>query len=71
MANIRIEMDRGNGWEVRQEGEIIAITSEHLVAQLPHYAIQYPHRAFLDGALIAEARRPHGRRGKVVIVRHA
>ena len=37
---------------------------------LPAYAIQYPHRAFIDGVLIAEAQRPHGRRGKVRMVRH-
>lgn len=69
MAHIVIEMDRGCGWETRQEGDI-AITADQLAAQMPHYAIQYPHRAFFDGALIAEAKRPHGRRGKVVLVRH-
>ncbi len=69
MAHVVIEMDRGAGWETRQEGAI-AITADQLAAQMPHYAIQYPHRAFLDGALIAEAQRPHGRRGKVVLVRH-
>jgi hypothetical protein len=70
MAHVVIEMDRGAGWEVRQQGEVADMTANHLVAQLPHYAIQYPHRAFLDGALIAEAQRPHGRRGKVRVVRH-
>ena len=69
MTTVRIEMDRGNGWETRQEGAV-AITAEDLANMLPAYAIQYPHRAFIDGVLIAEARRPHGRRGKVVLVRH-
>ena len=27
-------------------------------------------RAFIAGNLVAEARRPHGRRGKVLVVRH-
>jgi hypothetical protein len=70
MANVRIEMDRGAGWETRQEGALV-ITANQLAAQMPHYAIQYPHRAFLDGVLVAEAQRPHGRRGNVVLVRHA
>jgi hypothetical protein len=70
MAHLVIEMDRGMGWEVRQEGDVAGMTAEHLVAQLPHYAIQYPHRAFIDGVLVAEAQRPHGRRGKARLVRH-
>jgi hypothetical protein len=69
MAQIRIEMDRGMGWEVRQEGAA-DITADALVAMLPGYAIQYAHRAFIDGVLIAEAQRPHGVRGKARLVRH-
>ena len=69
MAQIRIVMDRGMGWETRQEGAA-DVTAEALADILPRYAMQYPHRAFLDGALIAEAQRPHGRRGKVRMVRH-
>ena len=53
MAHIRIEMDRGKGWEVRQEGEC-AVTSEALVAMLPQYAIQYRHRALIDGVVVGE-----------------
>ena len=68
MANIRIEMDRGAGWEVRQEGSAEGVTARDLVDYLPAFAIQYPHRAFLDGVLVAEAQRPHGRRGKTRIV---
>lgn len=70
MAQVRIEMDRGDGWEVRQEGAV-DLTAEALADMLPRYAIQYPHRAFIDGRLIAEALRPHGLRGKVRLVRHS
>lgn len=69
MAHIRIEMDRGEGWEVRQEGAV-DVTAAAMADMLPAYAIQYPHRVFLDGALVAEALRPHGLRGKVRLVRH-
>lgn len=54
MAHIRIEMDRGNGWEMRADGDA-QITADELRAQLPTYAIQYPHRAFLDGEIVGEA----------------
>jgi hypothetical protein len=70
MVYIKIEMDRGTAWETRQEG-LCDVTADQLVAKLPDYAIQYSHRAFLDGVLIAEALRPHGLRGKVRLVRHA
>ena len=53
MAHIRIEMDRGRGWEVRQEGDA-DVTAERLIEMLPAYAASYPHRAFLDGALVGE-----------------
>lgn len=69
MAQVRIEMDRGAGWEVRQEGAI-DVTADALADMLPAYAIQYPHRAFIDGNLVASATRPHGLRGKVRLVRH-
>lgn len=70
MAHVVIETDRGMGWEVRQAGAIDFITASELATYLRALAIQYPHRAFLDGILVAEARRPHGRRGKVLVVRH-
>lgn len=50
---IRIEMNRGKGWEVRQEGAA-TVTVEQIQAALPAYCIQYPHRAFIDGVLVAE-----------------
>jgi len=69
MAQVRIEMDRGAGWEVRQEG-VADVTADALADMLPSYAIQYPHRAFLNGDLVATATRPHGQRGKVRMLRH-
>ncbi|MCQ4161271.1 hypothetical protein NON00_15225 [Roseomonas sp. GC11] len=56
MAQLRIEFDRqdGQGWRVRSEGQFPG-TAEQVKAALPRYALQYPHRAFLDGVLVAEA----------------
>jgi len=54
MAHLTIEMDRGNGWEVRSEGDG-DFTADQVAASLSAYAIQYPHRAVLDGAVVAEA----------------
>jgi hypothetical protein len=54
MKTLTIEMDRGTGWEVRAEGAIPADTSTaRIQADLRAYAIQYPHRALLDGVEIA------------------
>ena len=69
MASIRIEMDRGNGWEVRQEGDA-NVTADDLALRAISYSISYPHRFFLDGALIASTTRPHGLLGKARLVRH-
>lgn len=54
MAHLTIEMDRGNGWEVRSEGDADC-TPEQIARSLPAYAIQYPHRALLDGVVVATA----------------
>lgn len=54
MATVRIEMDRGRGWEVRANGEA-DVTADQVRDQLSAYTIQYPHRAFLDGELVATA----------------
>lgn len=54
MATLRIEMDRGNGWELRGEGEFTG-TIDQIEKRLPAYAIQYPHRALLDGVVVATA----------------
>ncbi len=61
MAQVRIEMDRGMGWEVRQEGEV-AVTAEALVGMLPAYCVQYPHRALLDGVVVGECKPSKRRR---------
>jgi hypothetical protein len=53
MARIKIELNRGNGWQVRQEGDC-DVTEAALIAMMPSYAIQYPHRAFIDGKLVCE-----------------
>lgn len=58
---LRIEMDRGNGWELRGEGEFTG-TTEQITEQLPAYAIQYPHRALVDGEVIATAEPKRARR---------
>jgi hypothetical protein len=59
MAQVRIEIDRGKGWECRQEG-FAACTADDVAAMLPAYAIQYPHRAWLDGVVVANAE-PQGK----------
>lgn len=52
MAQFRIEVDRGNGWQIRAGGA--GATVEQIVAVLPSYCLQYPHRAYVDGVLVAE-----------------
>lgn len=51
IRNLRIEMDRGNGWELRAEGPSES-TMAQVKAALPGYAIKYPHRALIEGHLI-------------------
>jgi hypothetical protein len=54
MTTLRIEMDRGHGWELRAEGPFPAETpTARIEADLRTYAIQYPHRALLDGIEVA------------------
>jgi hypothetical protein len=53
---LTIEMDRGQGWEVRAEGKIPANTTTASITQnLRAYAIQYPHRALVNGRIVATA----------------
>ena len=58
MVSVRIEMDRGAGWETRQVGELdqdpAAIVAT-IKATLPGYCAQYPHRALVDGVIVATA----------------
>jgi hypothetical protein len=56
MRTLRIEMNRGHGWQLRAEGKIPAeVTAEQIERDLQEYAIQYPHRALLDGVEVARA----------------
>jgi hypothetical protein len=56
MRTLRIEMNRGHGWELRAEGKIPAeVTDELIRHDLQGYAIQYPHRALVDGVEVARA----------------
>jgi hypothetical protein len=56
MRTLRIEMHRGHGWQLRAEGKVPAeVTAEQITRDLQAYAIQYPHRALLDGVEIARA----------------
>jgi hypothetical protein len=56
MRTLRIEMNRGHGWELRGEGKIPAdVTTEQIQRDLREYAIQHPHRALIDGKEVARA----------------
>lgn len=65
MAHIRIELDRGAGWQLRQEGNM-PLSADQLAALLPGYCSQYPHRALIDGRVVAEVRRPRYLASKVL-----
>jgi hypothetical protein len=45
---LRIEMNRGHGWELRAEGPVPAETSTARIE-----AIQCPHSALIDGIEVA------------------
>jgi hypothetical protein len=63
MTTLTIEMDQGRGWEVRATGQIPADTSTaRITADLRAYALQYPHRALVDGRVVATAA-PAGAQG--------
>ena len=54
MSTLRVEIDKGDGWELRAEGYITTATSvDEIAADIRSYAIQHPHRAFLNGVLVA------------------
>jgi hypothetical protein len=56
MRTLRIEVNRGRGWKLRAEGKVSADTSVQQIARgLQAYAIQYPHRALIDGVEVARA----------------
>jgi hypothetical protein len=56
MRTLRIEMNRGHGWELRATGKIPTdVTAQQIRRDLQEYAIQYPHRALIDGVEVARA----------------
>lgn len=58
MVAVRIEMDRGAGWETRQAGELDqdrAAIIATIKATLPGYCVQFPHRALVDDVIVASA----------------
>ena len=56
MRTLRIEMYRANSWQLRGEGKISAeVTVEQITHELQEYAIQFPHRALIDGVEVARA----------------
>jgi hypothetical protein len=61
MPTLRIEIDRGHGWVLRSEGVFAGNVAE-IEPALSAYAMQYPHRALLDGAVVATAEPKRGRR---------
>jgi hypothetical protein len=60
MAQIRIEMDRGRGWELRAAFEA-ELGAAQVADKLGSYALQYPHRALIDDILVATAQPVLGR----------
>lgn len=58
MPHVTIEIDRGNGWQVRCAGETDA-TPDQMRTALRDYALQYPHRVIVgDLLLVALPRGP-------------
>lgn len=49
-------MNRGRGWELRAEGKIPAeVSIGQIQRELRDYAIQYPHRALIDGVEVGRS----------------
>lgn len=63
--DVRIDMDRGDGWMTRCGGTTY-VSLDALLMEFPHYAIQYPHRLYVDGVMIAEVVKPRGAKSKVI-----
>jgi hypothetical protein len=56
MRTLRIEMHRRHGWELRAEGRIpMGVIVEQIQQELDAYAVQYPHRALINGVEVARA----------------
>lgn len=67
MTTLRIELDRGFGWQVRGEGEIPADTSiEAVKAQAARCALNGKVRAFLDGEQVFECKKLTAKQAKAL-----
>jgi len=67
MATLRIELDRGYGWQVRGEGEIPADTSlDAIKAQAARCALNGKVRAFLDGAEVFQTKKLTAKQAKAL-----
>jgi hypothetical protein len=50
---MRVEMNRGTGWELRGEGTVTA-TTDQVAEQIRAYTYSnHPHRILLDGTVVA------------------
>lgn len=67
MATLRIETDRGYGWQVRQEGEISdSITIDEISAQVSRMSLNGNTRAFLNGEIVAESAKLTAKQAKKI-----
>ncbi len=67
MQTLRIELDRGYGWQVRCEGPIPAGTTLDTVkAEAQRCALNGPVRAYLDGVLVFECAKLTNKEAKKV-----
>jgi len=67
MAMLKIETDRGYGWQVRAEGEVPAGTSlDTIKDQTLRCALNGPSRAWLDGELVFECKKLTAKQGKAL-----
>ena len=65
MAMLKIETDRGYGWQVRAEGEIAADTSlDTIKDQTMRCALNGRARAFLDGVPVFECKKLTAKQAK-------
>lgn len=67
MATLRIEQDRGYGWQVRTEGEIAdSTTLDAIKAQAARLALNGPTRAYLNDELVAESKKLTAKQAKAL-----
>lgn len=67
MAMLRIELDRGYGWQVRGEGEIPdTITLDQIKDNAMRSALNGPVRAYLNGDLVFECKKLTSKQAKTL-----